>query len=144
MAQVGLGDPDRLKAAPAEILGRRQGGVLRHRLTGRAGRARMRRGSRVIRGVINRVQSAFNKVQGAFNKVQTAYRRIDHPEIKSHDLVIDVGCGGLPNPRADVACDSMPQDSERALPLQIDRPFVWADVTHLPFRTRAFDYSILS
>jgi len=78
------------------------------------------------------------------NRVNTGYRRINHPQIKCSDLVIDLGSGGMPNPRADIACDAIDADKERADKLSIDRPFVWANLEHLPFKDQAFDYSILS
>jgi hypothetical protein len=80
---------------------------------------------------------------GLINTFRTAYRRIDHPNIGPSHLVIDVGCGGNPNPRANVACDFMPDDYERGESLQVDCPFFWADSARLPLRTGAFDYSIL-
>jgi ubiquinone/menaquinone biosynthesis C-methylase UbiE len=79
-----------------------------------------------------------------FNKIYTAFRRINHPEIKKGDLVIDVGCGGQPYPGAHVLCDYFLDDLERADSLRIDRPFVWADAEKLPFKDKAFDYSIAS
>jgi hypothetical protein len=84
------------------------------------------------------------KLTRAYNSVRTAYRRIDHPEIKRSDLVIDIGSGGQPNPRADVLCDGIESNTERSDTLKIDRPFVWANVDHLPFKEKAFNYSILS
>lgn len=79
-----------------------------------------------------------------FNNVRTAYRRINHPEIRRGHLVVDIGSGGMPNPRANVACDFSSDDLERSDELKIDRPFVWANVSHLPFANHTFDYSIAS
>ena len=78
------------------------------------------------------------------NKVKTPYRRINHPQISREAIVIDIGCGPNPNPRANVACDFLEDDTERAAALVIDRPFVWAEINALPFRDKAFDYSILA
>lgn len=86
----------------------------------------------------------FYKLVEIENKIKTAYRRINHPEIKRNFLVVDIGSGGSPNPRADVACDFMDEDLERSDDLKIDRPFVWVDVEKLPFKEKIFDYSIFS
>lgn len=84
------------------------------------------------------------KLVEVVNKVETAYRRIDFPEVKKRDLVIDIGSGGMPNPRADFACDFIDEDEERSDFLKIDRPFVWANAENLPFKNKVFKYSILS
>ncbi len=86
----------------------------------------------------------FYKFVEFVNKIKTAYRRINHPEIKRNFLVIDIGSGSLPNPRADVACDFIDEDTERSDDLKIDRPFVWANIEKLPFKNKIFDYSIVS
>ena len=86
----------------------------------------------------------FYKFVEFVNKIKTMYRRINHPEIKRNYLVIDIGSGNLPNPRADVTCDFIDEDLERSDDLKIDRPFVWANIEKLPFRDRIFDYSITS
>ena len=78
------------------------------------------------------------------NRIKTAWRRVNLPGLKKHNLVIDIGCGGMPNPRAHVSCDFISSDAERDNKLKIDRFFVWADIEHLPFKSGAFDYSILS
>ncbi len=78
------------------------------------------------------------------NRLETAYRRINHPEIRRGDLVLDVGGGGSPYPGAHVVCDYFSDDLERADSLRIDRPFVWAAAEMLPFKDKAFDYSIAS
>ncbi|MEI7894871.1 MAG: methyltransferase domain-containing protein [Myxococcales bacterium] len=81
---------------------------------------------------------------GLINTFRTAFRRIDQPEIGWGDLVLDIGCGDNPHPRADVACDFLFDDWERGEPLVVDRPFFWADSSRLPLRSGAFDYAIMS
>lgn len=78
------------------------------------------------------------------SKIVYPLRRIINSEIKKNYLVVDLGCGGLPNPRANVAVDFIDDDLERADKLKIDRPFVWASIDKLPFKEKVFDYSILS
>lgn len=78
------------------------------------------------------------------NMFSTALRRAYNPFIKRGDVIIDIGSGGMPYPRASVACDFYENDFERADLLKIDRPFVWANVEFLPFAAKAFDFSIFS
>lgn len=85
-----------------------------------------------------------NKLCQLRSKIVYPLRRIINSDIKKNDLVVDLGCGGLPNPRANVAVDFIDDDLERADKLKIDRPFVWASIDKLPFKEKAFDYSILS
>lgn len=59
------------------------------------------------------------------------------------ELVLDVGCGGNPHPRADVLCDKLIEDSERPCRLAMDdRPFIVCDAEDLPFRDKSFDFVI--
>lgn len=65
--------------------------------------------------------------------------------IRPTDLVLDVGSGAAPNPRANVLCDRAAGDSierERGMGLVFDRPAVLADAERLPFRDGAFDFVI--
>ncbi|MBP6469352.1 MAG: class I SAM-dependent methyltransferase [Chloroflexi bacterium] len=58
-------------------------------------------------------------------------------------LVLDVGSGHKPHPRADVLCDKfLEDDTERGYQLVVDRPLVCGDVQNLPFRADAFDFII--
>ena len=66
--------------------------------------------------------------------------------IRSHDLVLDVGGGDRPLARADIVCDKYLIDSteragSRAL---IDRPFVVGDASCLPFQDGSIDYVFTS
>lgn len=60
--------------------------------------------------------------------------------IPSAALVLEVGSGHRPHPRADVLTDKYLEDLERGGRLVADRPFVQAGAESLPFRKRAFDY----
>jgi SAM-dependent methyltransferase len=56
-------------------------------------------------------------------------------------LVLDIGSGNNPFPRADILMDlSIVDDTERDSEIIIDRPFVVADINHIPFYDKTFDY----
>ncbi len=61
-------------------------------------------------------------------------------------LVLEIGSGENPNPRANVLVDRFLGDDnrERGGNLVVDRPFVVADAHHLPFRDDVFVYTICS
>lgn len=61
------------------------------------------------------------------------------------DLVLDVGSGNDPHPRADILCDKFVRDDfEREGRLVIDRPLVGGDLEALPFRDKSIDFVIAS
>jgi SAM-dependent methyltransferase len=72
----------------------------------------------------------------------------DHRSVRAlgigqSDLVLDVGSGQNPHPRANVLCDLFVSDNtERASEgaLRVDRPLVVSDATRMPFPDRAFDF----
>ncbi len=58
-------------------------------------------------------------------------------------LVLDIGSGHRPHPRADVLCEKyLEDDTERGSRAIIDRPLVPGDAHALPFRDGAFGYVI--
>lgn len=61
-------------------------------------------------------------------------------------LVLEIGSGDNPHPRADVLLDRYPgaDNRERGGNLVVDRPFVVADAHYLPFKDGAFAYTICS
>jgi SAM-dependent methyltransferase len=63
-------------------------------------------------------------------------------DIPSGALVLELGSGHRPHPRADVLTDKYLDDAERGGHLVMDRPFVQADAQKLPFRPKVFDYVI--
>ncbi|MBI4066185.1 methyltransferase domain-containing protein [Candidatus Gottesmanbacteria bacterium] len=68
-------------------------------------------------------------------------------DIQRTDVVLEIGSGDNPHPRADVLCDRYITTShERAggFRIRIDRPFVVADGMRLPFPDKSFDYVITS
>ena len=71
-----------------------------------------------------------------------ALRRF-HTPVSSDALVLEVGSGGNPYPRANVLLDAYETSRERHwAPLASDRPTVLGFVENLPFRDHAFDFVI--
>ena len=73
-----------------------------------------------------------------------ALRRL-HCPVPADALVLEVGSGGNPYPRANVLLDAYESTRERHwVPLKADRPMVLGFVESLPFRDQAFDFVIAS
>lgn len=71
-------------------------------------------------------------------------RRLYCP-VKKEALVLEVGSGGNPYPRANVLLDAYEDTIERYhIPLVKDRPLVFGVVERMPFRDKAFDFVIAS
>lgn len=71
-----------------------------------------------------------------------AMRRF-HVPVNKDALVLEVGSGGNPYPRANVLLDAYEMTRERHwAPLAADRPTVLGFVENLPFEDRAFDFVI--
>ena len=68
-----------------------------------------------------------------------------HCPVSSDALVLDVGSGGNPYPRANVLLDAYEETVERYnLPLIKDRPMVFGLAERMPFRDKAFDFVVAS
>ncbi len=81
---------------------------------------------------------------GGFERVAWALRRI-HTPVSRDALVLEVGSGGNPYPRANVLLDAYEATRERHwVPLKVDRPLVMGFVENLPFADKAFDFVIAS
>jgi SAM-dependent methyltransferase len=79
-----------------------------------------------------------------FESTAWALRRL-HCPVADDALVLEVGSGGNPYPRADVLLDAYEVTRERHwVPLKADRPTVLGFVERLPFRDGAFDFVIAS
>jgi uncharacterized protein YbaR (Trm112 family) len=79
-----------------------------------------------------------------FERVAWSLRRL-HCPVGKEALVLEVGSGGKPYPRADVLLDAYENTRERNwAPLKADRPIVLGFVEQLPFRDKAFDFVIAS
>jgi uncharacterized protein YbaR (Trm112 family) len=68
-----------------------------------------------------------------------------HCPVSKEALVLDVGSGGNPYPRANVLLDAYEETVERFyVPLVKDRPMVLGIVENLPFKDKCFDFVIAS
>lgn len=68
-----------------------------------------------------------------------------HTPVPHDALVLEVGSGGNPYPRANVLLDAYENTRERHwVPLTSDRPTVLGFVEKLPFKDKAFDFVIAS
>lgn len=68
-----------------------------------------------------------------------------HCPVPADALVLDVGSGNNPYPRANVLLDGYDETVERDFrPLIADRPTVFGRVERMPFRDNAFDFVIAS
>ena len=77
-------------------------------------------------------------------RVAWSLRRL-HCPVKREALVLEVGSGGNPYPRANVLLDAYEDTIERYhIPLVKDRPLVFGIVEKMPFRDKAFDFVIAS
>ena len=77
-----------------------------------------------------------------FEPLAWALRRF-HTPVASSALVLEVGAGGNPYPRANVLLDAYETTRERHwAPLTSDRPTVLGFVENLPFKDYAFAFVI--
>jgi SAM-dependent methyltransferase len=77
-----------------------------------------------------------------FESVAWSLRRL-HCPVDSGSLVLEVGSGGNPYPRANVLLDAYAQTRHRHwVPLVSDRPTLLGFVENLPFKDKAFDFVI--
>jgi uncharacterized protein YbaR (Trm112 family) len=79
-----------------------------------------------------------------FEGVAWSLRRV-HCPIGAQALVLDIGSGGNPYPRANVLLDAYEDTVERFhVPLVKDRPIVYGFAERMPFKDKAFDFVIAS
>jgi uncharacterized protein YbaR (Trm112 family) len=101
----------------------------------------------VLQGHLQRV-SGLARTGRALTRDLTAIgreRRRHRPAPPAHGLVLDVGAGESPHPRADLVVDKyVVDDFERGAALDLERPVVVADGEALPFADGAFAYVIAS
>ena len=77
-------------------------------------------------------------------KLRWSLRRL-HVPVSKNALVLEVGAGGNPYPRANVMLDAMESTIERnEQSLVTDRPLVLGLCEELPFKDKAFDFIIAS
>ena len=90
----------------------------------------------------SKTMSFFNRL--GLDSFAWAVRRFYTP-VSSDALVLEVGSGGNPYPRANVLLDAYEATRERHwAPLTVDRPTVLGFVENLPFKDQSFDYVIAS
>ena len=78
------------------------------------------------------------------NRIAWSLRRL-HCPVDSAALVLDVGSGGNPYPRANVLLDGYEATPERYFaPLVKDRPIVYGTAERMPFKDKSFDFVIAS
>jgi ubiquinone/menaquinone biosynthesis C-methylase UbiE len=79
-----------------------------------------------------------------YKRLLWAARKIRLP-IAPSALVLDVGSGDNPHPRADVLVDRLTGAEHRGgAPMLVDRTAVLGDATKLPFKDKSFDFVIAS
>lgn len=79
-----------------------------------------------------------------FKKLRWSLRRL-HVPVLDAALVLEVGAGGNPYPRANVLLDAMESTIERnEQNLITDRPLILALCEELPFKDKSFDFIIAS
>lgn len=78
------------------------------------------------------------------SRLKWALRKISLP-IDAKSLVLDVGSGSNPYPRADILLDRLTGAEHRCgQSMMIDRPTIFADAARMPFKDKAFDFVIAS
>ena len=79
-----------------------------------------------------------------FKKLRWSLRRL-HVPVSQNCLVLEVGAGGNPYPRANVLLDAMESTIERIEQnLITDRPLILGLCEELPFKDKSFDFIIAS
>jgi len=88
----------------------------------------------------SRLMKVFNFLH--MKKLYWKARRF-HTPVASNELVLEVGAGGNPYPRANILLDAYEETRERHwVPLIQDRPTVLGYVENLPFKDKSFDFVI--
>lgn len=84
---------------------------------------------------------AVSEAKQQWSKISVGWSRT-RVRVREADVLLDVGSGAFPNPRADVLCERTLVRPHRLA--VADRPIVVADAEHLPFRKGAFDVVVAS
>ena len=88
------------------------------------------------------ILSRLGSVARAARLARWSLRKLQLP-IGATDLVLDVGSGASPHPRADVLLERYVSGQHRhGAVAVVDRPIVIADACRMPFKDKAFDYVI--
>ena len=101
----------------------------------------------ILQKIIRRAQRALGiriyRVSGREGERKIDYQTRFHPfEIQPGEQVLDLGSGGEPFPYATHLVDLYPEETQhRYNPLKTDdKIFLKADIMHLPFEDKSFDY----
>lgn len=81
------------------------------------------------------------RLQRELARLRWSQRKLLLP-INRSALVLEIGSGGNPHPASDILLEKYVVNSHRLRGLSIDRPLVLADACRMPFRSKAFDYTI--
>lgn len=76
-----------------------------------------------------------------FRKIKWSLRKLTLP-IYGERVVIEVGSGGNPHPLSDVLVEKYISNKHRLKGIEIDKRLILADACKLPFKDKAFDYSL--
>jgi hypothetical protein len=72
-------------------------------------------------------------------------KKVIEPLLKEGDLIIDIGSGHNPSPRANILSDFFPDDPiHRGSKLVEDRPTIICSLEKLPFQPKSIDFAICS
>jgi len=101
----------------------------------------MKRFYNLFRSIINRF-----KKNPYFNLIAWDYQKSTiEPVLKSDDIVLDIGSGNNPSPRANVLADFYPDSNfHRSGSIVEDRPLIICSVEKMPFLSKSFDFVICS
>ena len=98
-----------------------------------------------IYNCINNINTLFKKNEHYSKAAWEYQKKIIMPHIKDTDVVIDIGSGNYPVPRADILVDFFPDESiHRSGNVIEDKPLVVCSIERLPFREKSIDFAISS
>ena len=94
---------------------------------------------------IKKIVNLFRKNPYLSNAAWDYQKAIVAPRIKPNDIVLDIGSGNYPSPRANILADLYQEKTiHRSGPIKEDKPLVICPVERLPFLGHAFDFIICS
>lgn len=102
----------------------------------------MKRFYKLFKVIINR----FRKKNPYFNLSSWDYQKaVIEPVLKPDDIVLDIGSGNNPIPRANILADFYPDNNfHRSGNIVADRPLIICSLERLPFLSKSFDFVVCS
>ena len=98
-----------------------------------------------IYNCINNINTPFKKNEYSSKSAWEYQKEIVMPHIKKTDLVIDIGSGNFPVPRADILVDFFPDTNlHRSGNIVENKPLIVCSIERLPFRDKSIDFAISS